>query len=131
MEIFLLLVILLISSYIDIKENVVYSPFNMSISLLSFTFNVVNGYRKADIILGFTLIPLILMIINMFKNESIGDGDIEFISSMGIFIGYQKQVLAFFIGILLVFIYSTIHKKERYPLIPFLSFGFIITLLII
>lgn len=121
----------MISCYLDIKDNTVYSPFNISISLLGFSFNVINGYKKVDIILGFSLIPLILTIINMFKNESIGDGDIEFISSMGIFIGYQKQVLAFFIGILLVFIYSFIHKKERYPLIPFLSFGFIIVLLII
>ena len=103
----------------------------MAISLLAFVNNIVNGYTLLNIILGYLVIPLMLCLINYIKSNSIGDGDIEFISSMGIYLGYQKQVLAFFIGILTVFVYSLINKKERYPLIPFLSFGFICVILIL
>ena len=130
MEVFLLFIILVISSYLDYEKNIVYSPFNMAISLLALIHNIINDYNSRDILLGYLLIPLILFLINYVKNNSIGDGDIEFLSSMGIYLGYQKQVIAFFIGILVVFIYSLINKKERYPLIPFLSFGFVITLVI-
>lgn len=130
MEIFLLICILIISSYIDIKNEVVYSPFNIAISLLAFISNIINGYSKVDIVLGLIFIPLILCFINLIKNNSIGNGDIEFISCMGLYLGYKKQVIAFFIGILAVFLYSFVNKKERYPLIPFLSFGFALIVLI-
>lgn len=130
MEVFLSIFVLAISSYIDIKHHVVYMPFNIVIVLIGFVYNVINKYIIIDILLGYILIPFILIIINIFKKDSIGDGDIEFISSMGIFLGYRRQAIAFFIGILSLFLYSLIYKKERYALIPFLSFGFIVVLLI-
>lgn len=130
MEAFLLITILTISSYIDIKHHIVYMPFNIAIVLIGFVYNVIKKYIIIDVLLGYIFIPFILIIINTFKKDSIGDGDIEFISSMGIFLGYYRQTIAFFIGILSLFIYSLIYKKERYALIPFLSFGFIVVLLI-
>ena len=129
MEVYLLIIILFISSFLDIKQEIVYSPFNICIVLLGFVKHISGFYDCLDIILGYIFIPIILLILNAYKKDSIGYGDIEFISAMGIFLGYKKLVYAFFISVIFLFIYSRIVKKERYPFIPFLSIGFVIVLI--
>ena len=129
MVIFLLITILFISSFLDIKQEIVYSPFNICIVLLGFVKHISGFYDCLDIVLGYVFIPIILLILNVYKKDSIGYGDIEFISAMGIFLGYKKLVYAFFISVIFLFIYSRIVKKERYPFIPFLSIGFVIVLI--
>ena len=127
---FLLIIVMIISSYLDIKSYIVYTPLNITILLLAFFKHVFYKENLINIIFGLIVIPLILIILNYIKKDSIGDGDIEYLSALGFYFGYKMEVYAFFIGIFMIFIYSILIKKDKYPLIPFISIGFIAILLI-
>lgn len=121
---------MIISSYLDIKSYIVYTPLNITILLLAFFKHVFYKENLVNILFGLIVIPLILIILNYIKKDSIGDGDIEYLSALGFYFGYKLEVYAFFIGIFMIFIYSILIKKDKYPLIPFISIGFIAILLI-
>lgn len=115
----------LILSYEDIRYRVVYSPIN---SLLLITGLFINNSLIYKL-LGIILIPTILVIINKYYKEIIGDGDIEFISASGLILGFYKQNIMLLICCLTAIIYTLITKKRIIPLIPFLSIGLIICIL--
>ena len=126
----MILIILFISSIIDIKTRYVYSPLNILVLLLGLIKHLTSSFNLIDILLGLTVIPSTLILLNIIKKESIGDGDIEYLSALGFYYGYQIQVLAFFLSVLLIFFYSLFNKKKRYPMIPFISLSYLIVLYI-
>lgn len=121
----LIITVCVILSYQDIKYRVIYSPYNMALLILGLFINN-SLFNK---IIGITLIPIILLIINKTYKEIIGDGDIEFISASGLLLGFYKQNIMLLISCVLALIYILINKKRIIPLIPFLSIGLIICIL--
>lgn len=121
----LIISICLALSYQDIKYRLIYSPLNCLLLLFGLFISNNTIYR----IFGITLIPIILLLINKYIKEIIGDGDIEFISASGLILGFYKQNIMLLMSTILALIYILITKKRIVPMIPFLSIGLIICLL--
>jgi len=122
MKYFILVTILLISSYIDIKSKDVYLINNLIIfilGLLNINDNLISH------LLGL-IIPLILLIIYIFDSSLIGLGDIEFLVASSFYLGYKYAIYQIFIASLLGIVYILISKRKEIAFIPFLSIGFII-----
>lgn len=130
MDTFIVIYILLISAYIDLKTYYVLVPLNILILIVGLFVHLNEPYELLDVLLGISVLPTILIVINKVQKDSIGNGDIELIASMGFYFGYRKLVISFFIAILSLALYSLFKKKRYYPLIPFLSFSFILILFI-
>lgn len=121
----IILALCLLLSYQDIKYKLIYSPLNSLLLIVGISTNI-NSINKIS---GIIIIPSILMLINKYYKEIIGDGDIEFISASGMILGFVNQNFMLLISCTLATIYMLITKKESIPLIPFLSIGLIICLL--
>ena len=127
MRITLVIAICSLLSIQDIKYQMIYSPLNCLLLLVGLATN--NNILVLNI-LGIMLIPIILILINYFYREIIGDGDIEFISAAGLLLGFINQNIMLLITCILSLIYMLITKKKSIPMIPFLSVGLIICLLL-
>ena len=127
MRLCIVVILCIILTTQDIKYRMIYSPLNCLLLIVGFA---TNNNSFAYSLLGVILIPLILLIINKYYKEIIGDGDIEFISASGLILGFVNQNIMLFISCLIAFIYMFITKKESIPMIPFLSIGLIICLLL-
>lgn len=123
----IIFVVLFFSSYIDIKQKYVYCFFN----LIFFIFGLIRYSNTDHPLLGFFVIPLTLVGINLiYQKEAIGYGDIEMIACAGFLLGYQKICMAFFIATFTNTIYSFFIQKKEYAFIPFLSIGIMISYLV-
>lgn len=127
MRIFIIVIICSILSYQDIKNKLIYSPLNCLLLLVGLA---TNNNSNINNILGILLIPIILYLINYLYKQIIGEGDIEFISASGLILGFVNQNIMLFISCLIAYIYMFITKKESIPMIPFLSIGLIICLVL-
>lgn len=126
MKLFILTIILLISSIIDIKTRNVYLINNLIILILAL-FNINNDL--IDHLLAL-VIPSVLLVIYLLDNTLIGLGDIEFLYVSSFYLGYQGTIIELFIASIVGIIYIFITNKEEIPFIPFLSIGFILSELI-
>ena len=123
--------LLLAASYTDIKKREI--PDTVSVFL------VLIGFLKFSYpnLLGI-FIALPFLIAAMFKEKSIGGGDIKLTATVGFVLGFWKGIYGLIIGLtLLIFFYiilrisSIIRKKQvvknlSMPLAPFLGIGFLI-----
>lgn len=76
-------------------------------------------------------LPLVLYLVNRLWFEIIGEGDLILLVSMGIVLGYSKQVLLLLISSGLALCYSKINKiplTTYQPFAPFLSIGYFLLL---
>lgn len=126
MKLFILTIILLISSIIDIKTRNVYLINNLIILILAL-FNINNDL--IDHLLAL-VIPSVLLVIYLLDNTLIGLGDIEFLYVSSFYLGYKGTIIELFIASIVGIIYIFITNKEEIPFIPFLSIGFILSELI-
>lgn len=121
----IIIMLCLVLSYQDIKYRMIYSPLNSLLLIVGISTNI----NHLDKLFGIIIIPIILLLINKYYKEMIGDGDIEFISASGVILGFYNQNFMLLISCILAAIYMSITKKESIPLIPFLSIGLLICLL--
>lgn len=119
----IILLILLVSCILDIKSYIVFTPFNIFILIMGLFKHIATSYNFLDVILGISIIPIILMIINHIKEDSIGNGDIELLSALGFYFGYKYLVVILFMASLTNFLFSLVYPKEKYPFVPFITLG--------
>jgi len=123
MKLFILTIILLISSIIDIKTRNVYLINNLIILILAL-FNINNDLIDRLLAL---VIPSVLLVIYLLDNTLIGLGDIEFLYVSSFYLGYQGTIIELFIASIFGIIFIFITNREEIPFIPFLSIGFILS----
>jgi leader peptidase (prepilin peptidase)/N-methyltransferase len=68
----------------------------------------------------------------IFKKEALGGGDIKLMAMIGVFLGWEKVLLTFFIspffGAFIGLYLRIRHEKERVPYGPYLAMGALISL---
>lgn len=128
--------IVIIITFIDIDVQLI--PNNLliisSLPIIAFIFiNQSNLYLSH--ILGAVLFALIFLIIGyigklIYKVDSMGMGDVKYALVIGLLLGWEKGITAFFITffsaaimILIMSLYKKISSRQRIPFGPFLSFG--------
>jgi len=123
--------LLLAASYTDIKRREI--PDTICALL------VLTGFLKFSYpnLLGI-FVALPFFIAAMFKEKSIGGGDIKLTAAVGIVLGFWKGIYGLILGLTLLILFyivvrisSIIRKKQvakdlSMPLAPFLGIGFII-----
>ncbi len=123
--------LLLAASYTDIKRREI--PDTICLLL------ILTGFLKFSFqnLLGI-FVALPFLIAAMFKEKSIGGGDIKLTAAVGFVLGFWKEIYGSIIGLTLLILFyimvrilSIIRKKQvaknlSMPLAPFLGIGFII-----
>lgn len=137
--IYLYLVSVYIIGGID-KENKIIPD---SVLLYSIVIGIIkiiyNSYCKISIInnmLGFLLIPVILLIINLvYKKKSeksiVDFGLIKYLSSMGLFLGLKAQIIEIILAGIVSIFGRLIHKKENISFGYYMSIAFVIMFLLV
>lgn len=123
--------LILAASYTDIKRREI--PDTICVLL------VLTGFLKFSYPNLFGIfVALPFLIAAMFKEKSIGGGDIKLTAAVGLVLGFWKAIYGLIIGLTLLILFyimvrisSIIRKKQvvknlSMPLAPFLGIGFLI-----
>lgn len=129
----LLVILLFILSYFDIKEQAVYK--NLVHIFLGFCllFYLLYSFEIHNLALPL-IFTLFFLVLNMIK-KSFGLGDILVLLGLGILLSWQQYLVMFWSGITLALLYSMILvvkekvsiKGTKVPMIPFFSISFVLT----
>lgn len=97
--------------------------------------NAFNGINSINNLIGFIVIPIVLLIINIIfkldksKEPPIGFGDIKYISVIGLFLGYGMQIIILPFSLILSGIGYLIHKYKQIPFGYYLSIATAISMI--
>ena len=133
--IYLYMVAVFVIGGIDKENNsipdrlVIYS---LIIGCMQLIYNSYIGLNIFNNILGFILIPLILIITNLvykkLKNKDIVRFDlVKYLASIGLFVGFNTQVLVIIVAEILSAFERIIHKKEVIPFGYYISIAFVLS----
>lgn len=96
---------LVLLSIIDFYTFKIPSCLNIFIGILGLIRMGIDAGHRWDGVAGFFSVSLFLGIIYIFtKGKSIGGGDIKLMAVSGLMLGWQRNILAFFIGALLALV---------------------------
>ena len=132
--ILLFIIDLLVISFIDYYHQDIYLKTIIVLAILAIIYRLYNGGEIKDMLIGTLAISLSFAIVNLFKKDSFGFGDVELMAVAGFLLGIRKVLIATYIGIItagVVAIYLLYLKKTKAKHIafaPFLSLGIIISL---
>ena len=126
-----LLSFLLILSWQDYKEQMIYNIIPISGCVIGLVCNyAVNNLGDALVGLCFgfaVLLAVYFIVLKIKKIEAIGFGDVLVSSLIGAFLGFDETYLSLSFGFCLGFLFCFLFKKKKVALIPFFTFGVIIT----
>ncbi|WOO35770.1 hypothetical protein R2R35_18490 [Anaerocolumna sp. AGMB13020] len=124
------IITLLYASVYDYKYLTVQNRINVVIAFLAIMCSDFTIWRLLVAFL-FTL-PILLLAV--YKN-SIGGGDIKFIFSNILYLGFSAGYAGLIIGLPLAVLFALVSKYilkqqiDKIPLVPFLSIGFLVTII--
>ncbi len=131
MNLAILLFFLFILSWQDYKEKMIYNFIPISGCIIGLICNYFAGnFNNAFIGLCFgfaVLFAIYFAILKIKKIEGIGFGDVLASAMIGAFLGFNELYLCLCFGFCLGFLFCLLFKKKKVALIPFFTFGVIIT----
>lgn len=126
-----LLFFLCVLSWQDYKEQKVYNMIPIIGCIIGLICNyLVGNFNNAFIGLCFGFVVLYVAyfaILKIKKIEAIGFGDVLASAMTGAFLGLSETYLSLCFGFCLGFLFCSLFKKKKVALIPFFTFGVIIT----
>jgi leader peptidase (prepilin peptidase)/N-methyltransferase len=126
--------ILSIISIIDLRYKIIPNKIIAIIFMFGVLFNIINKtVTVGNMITGFFIISIPLLIMSIVLKGSMGGGDIKLMAVAGAFLGWKSIIVAFLIGsiiasitsIILIFL-RKIKRTDMIPYGPFLSMGIFI-----
>lgn len=142
-ERFFLLIILICALIVTIVSDFLYFYISDRVLVLSYAFILVVlfAYRgveeilvniAASVIIFLVMIGIKLIGNQLFKKESLGDGDIKLMAVVGLTLGFLNSFVALFISACIALVYSLFvikrNKNGMIPFGPFIIIGAIIVL---
>lgn len=136
-QMFLIAVIcfdLCLIAYIDIKEMLIY---HREVLIFLFCTLMIKANMKIDVtwLFDIALVSVMMILMNIMISGSFGGGDIEVMMISGLLLGWQKNVIAIMIAVLLAGAYSgyllsfkKISYHDHIPFGPFMTAGIILSL---
>lgn len=135
----LIIVILFLIMYIDIKKLYIPNTLNILLLVIAVYYKGRDYYTIENSIFGMGVYTLPLLILygyisDLVKREIFGFGDIKLILSLGYILGYSNfydiylyYVLVFILGALIGIVFGVIKKdfKGEFPFSPFLIIVFL------
>lgn len=127
----ILLFFLIILSWQDYKEQMIYNAIPITGCFIGLICNYfTSNFNNALIGLCFgfvALFPIYFIILKVKKCEGIGFGDVLASAMIGAFLGFNELYFSLCFGFCLGFLFCFLCKKKKVALIPFFTFGVIIT----
>lgn len=102
------------------------------VGIIGLIYNVLNPSVRAEGVLGFFSVSAFLCLVYILtKGKGIGGGDIKLMAVSGLILGWQKNILAFFVGCVLALAAFLCRKTDfqRFPFGPYLAAGIFISML--
>ncbi len=130
----LMIILLVMLSFIDIKLMIIPDCINLAILIVSFL-NLIFKFNQfyydwIDLLLNVIFCLFFFIVIFLFyytkKLEIFGLGDLKLLFSIGLYIGFYKNTMVIFIAsiiCLLVFLMFSQFRRKFIPFGPFLSLG--------
>ncbi|MDE6952749.1 MAG: prepilin peptidase [Erysipelotrichales bacterium] len=128
---FLLIMLFVSISIVDIKIMEIPYEFMVVYFILSFIYTINQGINSEHL-LGIFILTLPLILMNTLKKDCIGGGDIIFLGISGFMLGCRYVIIGMIIAVLLASFYALIKmlkKKDYIAFAPFLCLGMFISLL--
>lgn len=126
---------LLVLSIIDFRTYEIPALINLFIGILAIVRVILDYKNTSQYLFGFISVSgFLLLIFLISKGRAIGGGDIKLMSVCGLFLGYQRIILAFLLGCILGslihIIRMKVSKQDRVLAFgPYLSLGIFISML--
>ena len=126
--------ILSIISIIDFKYKIIPNRIIAAIFIFGVLFNIINKtVTVGNMITGFFIISIPLLIMSIILKGSMGGGDIKLMAVIGAFLGWKIIIVAFLITSIIASVTSIIlilsrkiKRNDMIPYGPFLSMGIFI-----
>ena len=118
-----LLFFLCVLSWQDYKERMIYNV----IPIIGSIIGLICNYLVGNFNNTFTGLCFGFAILKIKKIEAIGFGDVLVSAMTGAFLGLSETYLSLCFGFCLGFLFCFLFKKKKVALIPFFTFGVIIT----
>ena len=126
----------LIISLIDIQWMIIPNGVLFFLFIVGILYQLFFEKAMMESSIGFFAVSVPLLIIHIITGGQMGMGDVKLMAVVGWILGWQKIVLALFIGSVLgsiigitFMVVKIIHRKQRIPFGPFLSGGILISAL--
>ena len=120
LKFYLILIILVISSIEDLKYREVSNLASLFILIISLiNINIAN-------IIALIIVPLPLIITNIYHKNSFGGADIKILGTLGLYTGAIKGLIILILAETFISIIRLITKKQSQPMIPYILISFII-----
>lgn len=134
---FLMFMVLLAISMIDIKTMIIPDRLTISFLVLSLIYSFFQPHLVIQTrLLGMISVSGIMLVMSFVVSNSFGGGDMKLMAVSGFLLGWQNNVLALLLavwsaGIYAIYLLITKRKsrKDHIPFGPYLSFGIAFTLL--
>lgn len=127
----ILLFFLIVLSWQDYKEQMIYNAIPITGCIIGLVCNyLANNFNNAlaGLCFGFAVLFVIYFsVLKVKKIEGIGFGDVLVSAMIGAFLGFNELYLSLCFGFCLGFLFCFLCKKKKVALIPFFTFGVIIT----
>jgi prepilin signal peptidase PulO-like enzyme (type II secretory pathway) len=131
---FIILSILAVISYVDIKTLTIPNPLIIILALLSI-YQIVVSNQKLDMLYGGLFLTLFFLVFFLLIPGSFGFGDVKLAAVIGTFCGLSQSVVvlesSLITGAVCGIIYMLARNKglkAKMPFGPFLALGFVISI---
>ncbi|WDV44078.1 A24 family peptidase [Clostridiaceae bacterium M8S5] len=124
----LFLIVIIYASYCDIKTRIIPDKVHVMIMILALI--------KIDwipSIIGLILVPLPFLVVALYKEGSMGGGDIKFVAACSFFMGFYGGLFGSIIGLsfviltnMLYFRYKVAEYNGKFAIVPYLGIGYVL-----
>lgn len=123
----LFIIVLIYASYCDIKTRIIPDRVHVMIILLGLIqINIVSS------ILGLLLVPLPFLVVPLIKSDTLGGGYIKLVGACSFYLGLYGGLLGSGLGLSLAIFVNVIYFKYKglddigkFPLVPYLGWGYV------
>lgn len=134
-EMIVIILFLLVCSYYDIKEKIIYTNICVLFFLASIIVELVILNKGLTVLMCGIIPAVFVFVISIISNESIGKGDAFIFLVIGIILGVIETFVVFIMALVITVIYSIpliVFKQKNLkislPFSPFILTSFIIVL---
>ena len=136
----LLCTLLIIISFIDLRERIIPDVLSVPFIIIGFAFSFfLRNINPLDSLLGIlagggSLLLIAIVGSKLFKKEAMGGGDIKLAAMLGAFLGWQLTLLSLFLGFFLgsvigvLIMVTSKNKNDVIPFGPFIALGAMISM---
>ena len=136
----LLCTLLIIISFIDLRERIIPDVLSVPFIIIGFAFSFfLRNINPLDSLLGIlagggSLLLIAIVGSKLFKKEAMGGGDIKLAAMLGAFLGWQLTLLSLFLGFFVgsvigvLIMVTSKNKNDVIPFGPFIALGAMISM---